>query len=383
MSQSGTKRLHLSYKYLKLPLLQTDKFFMKTLIFLINFFVMSAQAIDLRRETPFPFEECDRSQFLTETPKATAYVIDVARRVMAANPSVFRDDLAFENFCFGVRFNDTGGRAFADADSRSFYIETGMLQRVQNDAQLAAVVSHELAHVSLRHFHGGYPVSGPAITAAATEVRRISARIFDEETRPTGEENALLNGELRAQNEIINNAITAQFGAGILNNWVEAEADRIGAQLYLAAGFTSDELAWRAQQIVIARQRNEDVHGPPPQISAQERINLAYEGCHVSDRANMPQPERGNLRYPLECWSIWNLRHDAPATDSAYRTLMNDSSSVVNLELSTDSNLAAVKTEVRAYNPPSPKAKMNSKKSRMPASVRPKKKNSRTHDGCF
>ncbi len=361
---------------------------MKTLFLLISFIVVSAQAVELRRDTPFPFEECDQAQNLTETPKALAYVTEIARRIMAANPTVFRDDLAFNNFCFGIRFNNTGGRAFADAESRSFYVETGMLSRVQNDAQMAVVVAHELAHVSLRHFHGGYPVSGPAITAAATEIRRISSQLNLQENR-NPEASGRLNSQLRTNEAVINDAITAQFSAGILNNWVEAEADRTGAQLYLAAGFTSDEISWRTQQIVIAHQRNEDVHGPAPAISAQERTRLAYEGCNVTNPSSMSQPDRGHLRYPLECWSIWNLRHDAPATDSAYRSFMNDSTSIVNLEWPAGSNLAAVKAEIENYEAPNPKAKLNSRSSRMPASVKAEKeskkaktKNSPLHEGC-
>jgi len=346
---------------------------MKTLaLLLVTLVSTSTFAIELRRETPFPFEECDRSQYLTATPKATAYVTEVARRIMLANPSVFRGDLAFENFCFGVRFNNTGGRAWATAESRSFVIETGMLTRVQNDAQLAFVVAHELAHVSLRHGHGGYPVSGPAITTAAAEVRRINALIFSPSARP--EENAGLNEQLRTHEAVINNAISAQLGSDAINNWDEVEADRVGAQLYLNAGFTSDELAWRPQQIVITDAMRLDVHSPAPQISSTERIDRSYSGCNVSDRANMAQPERGTASYASSCWSIWNLRHNAPATDSEYRTLMNDGRSIVNLDLPAESNLQAVKVEVEAYEPPNPKASLQKKNSRMPASVNSEKK---------
>jgi hypothetical protein len=347
---------------------------MKTFVLLFAFLVpASTFAIELRRETPFPFEECDRSQYLTVTPKATAYVTEVARRIMLANPSVFRGDLAFENFCFGIRYNDTGGRAWATAESRSFVVESGMLTRVQNDAQLAFVVAHELAHVSLRHFHGGYPVSGPAITAAATEIRRINELIFSPNAR--SEDNDALNTQLRAQEAIINNAITAQFGEGVLNNWEEAEADRVGAQFYLNAGFTSDELAWRPQQIIITDAMRLDVHSPAPQITARERIDRSYSGCNVpSDRTNMSEPVRGTASYPSSCWSIWNLRHNAPATDSEYRTLMNDSRSIINLDLPAGSNLEAVKAEVEAYEPVNPKASLQKKSSRSPASVTFEKK---------
>lgn len=357
---------------------------MKRLVFSITFLTLSAGAVELRRETPYEFKPCNRTEFITVLPKSLTYVTDMARRIMHANPSVFNGDLATENFCFGIKYNENG-RAWANAETRSFVMDTGMLTRVQNDAQLAFVVSHELAHVSLRHFHGGYPVSGPAISAADAALREIRAQMMLESNR-THEASERLNDEEHRHQAVIDDAIRAQFGE-ITGNWEEGEADRAGAQFYLAAGFTKDEIAWRSQQVVITDERNEDPHSPPPQISAQERISQAYAGCDVTNIASMSEPARGGGPYPNQCWTIWNLIHNAPATDGTCRSLMNDARSIVNLDLPEESNLNAVKAEVAAYVHPNPKASLTTKRSRMPASVQSQKQSTKNkkhpHEGCF
>lgn len=367
----------------------SDKRNMKILFFFLFFSASASFATELRRTTAFSFEECDRSQFLTAVPKATAYVTEIANRIMRANPEVFRDDLAPENICIGVQFNNAGGRAFANAASRSFFIETGMLTLAQNDAQIAIVVAHELAHISMRHFHGGYPVTGPAVTQAAIELNRLSSQLSGKGERTT-HENDNLQAAIREQNNIIDSAIAAQLGQSVVPNWVEGEANLVGAHFYLQAGFTSDELAWRDQQVAILTSQGEEPSATPPDIPAQDRISQAYAACNVSSPASMSEPSRGVMRYPAECWTIWNLRHQTPQMNPQYRTQMNDSTSIVNLSLPADSNLAAVKEEVEAYQPEDPKAaKRSSKKGRMPASAKPVKetkksqnKNSHHHDGC-
>lgn len=267
---------------------------------------------ELRRETQSAFGTCDSGQFTEGFPVATAYVNALFQHIARNNPEVFRGDLAPDEFCVGIKYHPIAGRAWAQADRRTIVFDTDMLMRVQNDAQLAGIVGHEMAHVSMRHF------------------------VEDQ----------------------------AEHEAGQPNYYHEAEADKIGAHLYLKAGFTSDELAWRHQQLATMLaaagnrmgyppaegQRRPDVHAHVPPISASERIANGYRACGVTDTANMTEPDVGILRYPSECWTIWSLRHGEPARSAEYRRLMNDSRSIVNL--SSGPTLAEVKAEIEAYVPP-------------------------------
>lgn len=283
--------------------------FLGLLLFAVSLLATSATT-DLRRETSVELEDCDRSQFSDRFPSTVRYSQQLMQHIMENNPDVFHGDLAPENFCIGITNNRVGGRAWADSKTRTMVIDPNLVLRVQNDAQLAWIIAHELAHVSMRHYV---------------------------------EPNASRNNSAR----------------------VEAEADAIGAHLYLRAGFTSDELAWRVQQLAVLPNMMASVtgpdyfgevqtmtagHAPSPDIPASERISNAYQTCGGSS-ANMSEPSFGqNLPYPAPCWSVWSIRHDEPSRSAEFRRLMNDSRSLVNVI--TSPNLAAVKTEILNSEPP-------------------------------
>lgn len=255
-----------------------------------------AQEQTLRRETDIELQSCDRSQFTEGLPESNAYLNALMRHIARENPEVFHGDLAPDRLCIGVKYLDGGARAWATAERRMITINHGLILRARNDAQMALVVSHEMAHLSLRHIH------------------------TDPDTESSQD---------------------------------EADADRVGAHFFLKAGFTADELAWRQQQIadVLAQlgitpgqhpgERampiNADgtplMHAPAPDISSSERIANGYRACGVTNPATMSEPSIGNLRYPSECWTIWDLRHGAPARSATYRAWMTDERSITNLAL--------------------------------------------------
>lgn len=264
----------------------------------------------LRREADVELQSCDTGRFTEGLPQTTAYLQAILGHIVSENPEVFHGDLAPEHICIGVKYRNGTGRAWAVAERRTITIDHGLILRVQNDAQLAFVISHELAHVSMRHIH--------------------------------------INPEAESTQD-------------------EAEADRVGAHFYLKAGFVTAELAWRQQQIVDVladigltpgqlphsqgMAHTPDgvplVHAPPPNISASERIANAYSACGVTDPAKMQEPDVGVLRYPSECWTIWDIRHGEPARSPTYRTLMNDERSITSLN--TSPGLQTVKTELENY----------------------------------
>ena len=315
---------------------------------LILFFIGGnvSQATELRRSTSVTLSECNSEQYASNLPKATAYINKIKDHIISSNSSVFVGDLAPENICFGVDLNPVGGRAWAEAVHRSARVDSSLIQRAQNDAQMAIVVAHELAHITMRHTLDANPINGSQRNVAQAAFTRIYQLLSQLSGAAKGAETMRINSELDTQRAIVNPLLESQLGVGASNNWEESEADIVGANFYLRAGFTSDEIAWRTQQISIANANNADAHGPPPNISAQARIVESNRICGVTQISRMSEPVRGIARYPSECWSTWRLLRHEPETNSVYRELMNDNLSLVNL--SGAPTLAEVKAEIEA-----------------------------------
>ena len=334
--------------------------FRKTMIFSIIVAVtLAAQATELRRSTTFEIQECDTSSFDEELVKAHAYVNKIKDRIVQNNLDVFNGDLAPDKICIGVEFKDIGGRAWADAGTGTIKMETDLIMRARNDAQLAVVIAHELAHLSMRHTLDASPVTG----TRRAEIQSVMARIrqLNESIRALGKDMpdyqtryTTLNTQLEEQLRIANSAITTEIGADALNNWEEAEADLVGAHLYLKAGFTADELTWRNQQVILAEANGEDVHGPPPDLNAAELRRQALAECGTTDVNRMNEPARGRQSYPSNCWTVWRILKKEPDTNPNFRNLMTDATSVVNL--SSAPSLSEVKAEIENFNEtPDPK----------------------------
>ena len=311
---------------------------MKFLIFLL-FASQFSWATELRRETTMPLGECETQNYSPDLVKATAYVNLIKDRIIAANPDVFRGDLAAIGA--GVQ-NSESPRAWAA--KRSCVVEAGLILRVQNDAQLAFAIAHEMAHLTMRHNTDGVPVS--SLQAQQRQVQELEAQVqaLQKGTPAYIANFQSVSTRLEAAKAIVISALVAAHGADFANNWDEAEADLVGAHLMLRAGFRGNEVGWRNEQLAISQEAGLDNHSPAPQISAQARITAALSACGASSIARMTEPARGNGPYPNACWSIWKLTKDEPSGDSAYRTLLN-AEGLVNLP---GTNLSDVKAEIRA-----------------------------------
>ncbi len=107
-----------------------------------------------RRDPKKPFETCQ-----TSTPgdsalaTAQSYVQRIAYYIMKKNPQTFDGDLAPEKFCFQIVDSATVN-ASAAVESRLITFYRGIFDVMQNDGQIAAVMAHELAHVSMYHAGG-------------------------------------------------------------------------------------------------------------------------------------------------------------------------------------------------------------------------------------
>lgn len=110
-----------------------------------------------RREPTGELGDCTQKTFQelarrddVESPEATAYVRKIAAQVMKANPDTFSGVYDPSKIClYVVKRSDVN--ASAASDIRNIFFNTGMLEIMDNDAELASVISHELSHITMQH----------------------------------------------------------------------------------------------------------------------------------------------------------------------------------------------------------------------------------------
>ena len=71
-------------------------------------------------------------------------------------PQTFTGNYSPDKFCFTAGKSPKTINAFAYTHNRTLKIELGLLQLAENDAQMASVIGHELAHIMMQH-NGEYP----------------------------------------------------------------------------------------------------------------------------------------------------------------------------------------------------------------------------------
>ncbi len=87
-----------------------------------------------------------------EIPEATEYLRHIAAQIMNANPNTFKDAYAPEQICLFVS-RGADLNATASHEMRTVIFQAGILQVADNDAMVASIVAHELAHITMQHTH--------------------------------------------------------------------------------------------------------------------------------------------------------------------------------------------------------------------------------------
>jgi beta-barrel assembly-enhancing protease len=171
------------------------------------------QDVQLGRELA---AQVDRQVPLLRDSEVQAYVARIGRR-LAAQPEAGRFPYTFRVTA------DRGVNAFA-LPGGPIYINRGLIQAVDNEAQLAGVIAHEIAHVALRHS-----------TNQASKARLIQIPAM----LAGGASGHGLAGQL------------ARMGIGLGANSVllkfsrtaERDADLLGARMMARAGYNPLEMA--------------------------------------------------------------------------------------------------------------------------------------------
>lgn len=153
----------------------------------------------------------DNSGWLYRNPEIETYLNAVAARLKAHadSPDIF----------FKVKIiNDPNLNAFAFPNG-VIYVHTGVLARMENEAQLAALLAHEMTHCTHRHsLRVITGRNGPAYNKAAAPQSSDKASMFRDLARILG-----VNGSMAAVT-----GYSREF---------EAEADRVGLDLITKAGY--------------------------------------------------------------------------------------------------------------------------------------------------
>jgi hypothetical protein len=100
-----------------------------------------------------PLESCAREASLvhdTSLTKSKNYVQKIFAELVKANNHVFRNILSPDKFCIAV-LGENGRSASAKSVNGLISVQAGFLAMATSDAVVAAVIAHELAHVSRNH----------------------------------------------------------------------------------------------------------------------------------------------------------------------------------------------------------------------------------------
>jgi predicted Zn-dependent protease len=216
-----------------------------------------------------------------EDPDLDAYVDAVGQRVLAV--SDMRRESTPEQyqqaeFTFRV-MNSPAINAFA-LPGGYIYVTRGMLAHLQNEAQLAVVLGHEIAHVAARH------ASQQALRGQLGQLGVIAGAILGQQ---------VLGGSA-AENIM-------QLGGGAFqalmlsySREAERESDRLGVEYASLAGYSAAEGAWlfRTLQRVAERERGAAVPNwqsthPDPGQRQLNIVEMAAKWSQVTDSTEVGQ----------------------------------------------------------------------------------------------
>lgn len=243
----------------------------------------------------------DRSGFILEHTGVQSYLESVVARLAVA------DDLRPDDFSVKV-VRDPTLNAFAYPNGR-LYIHTGLLARMLNEAQLAAVLSHEMTHATHRH--------------TLKSQRNLKARtgLLAVITTASG-----AAGDYRALVDLLGSLGTLAAVSGYSRS-LETEADEVGWLRLVKAGYDTAEApaVFRLLMADLAQHQRKEpfFFGTHPRLADRERN---FTRLHAA-RKNAAPGDRGEERFARATLPILLIngelemragRHDA-ARDQLWR----------------------------------------------------------------
>ena len=169
---------------------------------------------------------------LLESPILTRYVSLVGKTLVQ---HASRDDI---NFHFAV-LNDARANAFSTPGGYVF-ITLGAIELAQDEAELAAILAHEIAHINARHIVNAIKIRGSDSSQVSGFIRFLGA--------------AGNTGQV-ALGQAVDKAIALLFQEGF-NKTQELEADRLATYLLAETGYDPTALSRYLQRL-----HNQTSHG--------------------------------------------------------------------------------------------------------------------------
>lgn len=213
------------------------------------------------------FDQMKQQSPLSQSATTNRYVSCVADAILAAMPSEQAGD-------WEVRvFEDESANAFA-LPGRKIGVHTGLLKVAVNDAQLAAVIGHEIGHVLAQH-----------------SAERMSLQFA---TESSGALLGMLLGEATQEKGLLLAALGlgAQYGVLLPYSRVqESEADTVGLDLMARAGFDPGEAValWRNMSLAGGEQ-------PPEFLSTHPSHSTRISGLQEQQAKAMPLYEQARAQ---------------------------------------------------------------------------------------
>lgn len=228
----------------------------------------------------------------------------LASRIAEANPQTFYGELDSAHLCIGIDTALKGADARSTPEQLRVAFSSGLVDLAQNDGQLAAVLSHELAHLSLQH--RGFAETPPVLGSDSnfTQLQSVGRDVQAEIVRlalakADPQQIFALNDNFADVLRRMNSRIDEVYGEKNAHvNWIEQEADDVGAEFFLRAGFNPDdyiEILWRSAR----GQRGE----------TRDECEALVE-AHRAKVSPAPRPERGAAVHPTTCWRVFHLTVD-------------------------------------------------------------------------
>ncbi|NBX16979.1 MAG: hypothetical protein EBR09_06390 [Proteobacteria bacterium] len=361
------------------------------------------------RQDFFPCKEPPTAPGYSETIR---YLNELKNVIARANPKTFQGNLAPENICIALETADrgTGGGAFGD--SGRITLERLAVKKAASDAELGALLCHELAHVSMHHMrtsrnsasgetlnfsHGvgpdryfqqlrqypNYRTEKQALDALSRRLAEVEREYItlqsqlphlaelafpkdvlesakkneagakaaidylskctteacrgfkvsnDKVSSLANEKNELHNNKIPVQEYRIYQVAGAILPPEIMLTWVEREADEVGLELCVRAGFdTRKLLSHRERRIwdsgfASGTQHYNDCRSAVGKALANVANSKDPYGrvaeIPISD-AKFPGP------HPEECWRLFNLERELLLHTKDFQPFMKNLTTVL------------------------------------------------------
>jgi len=212
---------------------------------------------------------------LLEDPEITEYLQDLGGRLVS------HSDGANQPFTFFI-VQDPRINAFA-APGGYIGINSGLILHTRNESELAAVLAHEVAHVTQRHLARASETAGRMNLSLAAAV--LAAMILGSQD-PDLAQAAITAAMAGSTQKMIN-----------FTRLNEEEADRVGMQILADAGFDPGGMPAFFKQLLTVNRVNRDVI---PEFLRTHPVTLSRIADSRNRAARYPsKPHRDSARYPL------------------------------------------------------------------------------------